>query len=280
EWPLILHRTFGVLGCYASKASQHKGKTQIEYKFLRFGQSSLNHHYKSTKGGSTYQEINEKHVVKVTPGEYSDSEPQASYLKTILDYVKKFWAAFFMFTSPYAMTTQTSAIMAASLLAVDKVSDISSLFFIGVLQVAIPHLFMGIYNASMNQLCDLEIDKINKPYLPLASGQISFTTGVTISTSCLALALLLSWIVGSWPLTCGVLLCGFLWTAYSINVPLLRWKGNPLLAAMCIWATWTIVFPVFSFLHMQFWRSIIIFYVHYNNNQSLSKFLGLVSLYS
>nr|KYP42561.1 Bacteriochlorophyll synthase 33 kDa chain [Cajanus cajan] len=156
-----------------------------------------------------------------------------------------------MFTSPYAMTTQTLGIISASLLAVEKLSDISPLFFIGVLQVAVPHLFMGIFVAGMNQLTDLEIDKINKPYLPLASGQISFTTGVIIAASCLTLSLLLGWVIGSWPLIWGLLLCCFLWIAYSINVPLLRWKGHPLLAAMCIFVTWTIVFPISSFLHLQ-----------------------------
>ncbi|TKY53076.1 Glycinol 4-dimethylallyltransferase [Spatholobus suberectus] len=82
---------------------------------------------------------------------------------------------------------ETLAIISASLLAVEKLSNISPLFFIGVLQVAIPQLFMGIYSAGVNQLCDLEIDKINKPYLPLASGQISFTAGVIVAASCLTL---------------------------------------------------------------------------------------------
>ncbi|TKY53078.1 Glycinol 4-dimethylallyltransferase [Spatholobus suberectus] len=82
---------------------------------------------------------------------------------------------------------ETLGTISASLLAVEKLSNISPLFFIGVLQVAIPYLFMGIYVAGVNQLCDLEIDKINKPYLPLACGQISFTTGVIVAASCLTL---------------------------------------------------------------------------------------------
>nr|KYP42562.1 Bacteriochlorophyll synthase 33 kDa chain [Cajanus cajan] len=156
-----------------------------------------------------------------------------------------------MFSSPYALTAQTLSIISASLLVVEKLSDISPLFFIGVLQVAVPHFFMCIFIAGINQLCDLEIDKINKPYLPLASREISFTTGVIIATSCLTLSFWLGWTIGSWPLIWGLLLCCFLWTAYSINVPLLRWKRHPLLAAMCIFATWAIIFPISSFLHLQ-----------------------------
>ncbi|RDX77084.1 Glycinol 4-dimethylallyltransferase, partial [Mucuna pruriens] len=242
---------------YASKASPNNKKTQTEYQFLRFRQPSLNHHYTCIGGKSTYQEINGKYVVKVTPKTYSDSEPDTSHRKNISDYVKKFFVAFFMFSSPYAMTASTLSMISATLLAVEKLSDISSLYLIGVLQVVIPSFFMGIYIAGLNQLCDLEIDKINKPYLPLASGQISFTTG----------SFGLGWTIGSWPLIWSLLLSCLLWTTYSINVPLLRWKRYPLLAAMIIFATWAIIFPIPSFLHMQ---EHIIFYACNNDNTSLS----------
>ncbi|RDX91212.1 Glycinol 4-dimethylallyltransferase, partial [Mucuna pruriens] len=279
----MLHRTFGTLGSYASKASQHERKTQIEYKFLRFQQPNLNHHNKCIEGRSAQNECDGKYVVKVTSRPYFHYEPHASYPKIILDFAKKFLAAFFMFSSPYAMTTQTLSMISTSLFVVKKLSDISPLFLVGVLQAVVPHLFMGIYVAGVNQLCDLEIDKINKPYLPLASGQISFTTGVIIAASCLILvsykfvlsimiffkmsfihiekeglsfysllqSFWLGWTISSWPLIWGLLLTCLIWTAYSINVPLLRWKGHPLLATMCIFATWAIIFPISCFLHMQ-----------------------------
>ncbi|KAL2323106.1 hypothetical protein Fmac_027485 [Flemingia macrophylla] len=238
-------------GSYPTKISQHKRKPQIEYNYLRFRQPMLNQHYKCTAEVSRYQDCNEQYVAKMTTRPYSDSEPHPSSAKNILDIMKKFWDAFFMFTSPYAILTQTLGVLSSSLLAVEKLTDISPLFFIGVLQVAIPYSFMAIFVAGMNQLTDLDIDKINKPYLPLASGQISFTTGVIITASFLTLSLWLGWVLGSWPLVWGIVSNCLLWIAYSVNVPFLRWKGNPFLAATCIFATWAVVFPISSFLHMQ-----------------------------
>ncbi|KAL5150192.1 Glycinol 4-dimethylallyltransferase [Glycine soja] len=40
----------------------------------------------------------------------------------------------------------------------------------------VPYTFLDVYINGLNQLSDIEIDKINKPYLPLASGQLSFRT--------------------------------------------------------------------------------------------------------
>ncbi len=42
----------------------------------------------------------------------------------------------------------------------------------------------------LNQLTDVEIDRINKPYLPLASGAYTLTTGYLIVGLCLVFALI------------------------------------------------------------------------------------------
>ncbi|XP_057442132.1 glycinol 4-dimethylallyltransferase-like isoform X2 [Lotus japonicus] len=146
---------------------------------------------------------------------------------------------------------QTLCTISASLLAVKKLSDISPLFFKSMLTVIICHRLLGTYLTVVNQLFDIEIDKINKPYLPLASGQLSYTTGVIIATSSLIMSFWLAWSVGSWPLIWNILVSGVIWTAYSINVPLLRWKGNPVLAAMCYIVTMAFSNPIGDFLHMQ-----------------------------
>ncbi|XP_020968276.1 glycinol 4-dimethylallyltransferase-like isoform X2 [Arachis ipaensis] len=49
----------------------------------------------------------------------------------------------------------------------------------------------------IESISDIEIDKINKPYLPLASGEYSVGTGVTIVASFSFLIFWLGWIVGS-----------------------------------------------------------------------------------
>ncbi|ESW17297.1 hypothetical protein PHAVU_007G227700 [Phaseolus vulgaris] len=234
--------------CRASKASQYKRKSEIEYNLLSFKQSRLSNHYKWIEG---YEECNKKYVGKAISRPYFHSQPQDSNSKNIFVSVKNFIVAFYWFCYPYTMIGRTLSTISASLLVVEKLSDISPLFFVGVLQAMLPHLFMDIYINGVNQLFDIEIDKINKPYLPLASGQISFTAGVIIVASSLTLSFWLAWSIGSWPLIWSLVLCFSLWTAYSINVPLLRWKRHPLLAAICIFASWAVIFPVTFFLHMQ-----------------------------
>ncbi|TKY53071.1 Glycinol 4-dimethylallyltransferase [Spatholobus suberectus] len=236
---------------FASKASQHKRKTHTEYNLLRFQQPNLNHHYKSIEGVSTYQECNRKYILKAIPRQSFDSEPHGSEPKNIFDSIKNFLVALYWFCYPYTMIGRTFSTISASLLVVEKLSDISPLFFIGVLQALVPYLFMDFYANGVNQLFDLEIDKINKPYLPLASGQLSFTTGVIISVSSAILSFWLSWIIGSWPLIWSLVVFFLLWSGYSINAPLLRWKRHPLLAAMCIFATLALIFPISFFFHMQ-----------------------------
>ncbi|XP_029126045.1 glycinol 4-dimethylallyltransferase-like isoform X3 [Cajanus cajan] len=235
---------------YASKVSEHRRKTQ-QYNFWRVEQPTLNHHYKCIEGGSTNKECNRKYVVKGIPGPSSNFEPHAFDPKNIFDSVKYFLITFYKFSIPHASFTRILSTISASFLVVEKLSDISPLFFIGLLQAMIPFSFVEIYVNSLNQLFDIEIDKINKPYLPLASGEISFTTGIIVVASCLTLSIYFGWIIGSWPLIWGILICLFLWTAYSINVPLLRWKKHPLLAAMCMFVTWGFIFPTSIFFHMQ-----------------------------
>ncbi|KAG5001546.1 hypothetical protein JHK87_022618 [Glycine soja] len=206
-----------------SKASEHKRKNQIEYNVLRLQQPSLDHHYKCTGGESTYQKCNRKYVVKAVPKQPFDLEPHASNLKNILYSVKKLLAAFYYFSYPYTM--------------------------IGI--AVLPQLFIEIYLSGVNQLYDLEIDKINKPHLPIASGQFSFKTGVIVSASFLALSVGFTWITGSWPLIWNLIVISSTWTAYSIDVPLLRWKRYPLVAAMCMVSTWAFALPISFFHHMQ-----------------------------
>ncbi|KAG4959647.1 hypothetical protein JHK87_036280 [Glycine soja] len=135
----------------------------MEYNLLRFQHPSLNHHYKCIEGGSAYQEWNKKYVVKATSKPSFDSGLPTSNSKNMLDSVKNFLAAFYLFCYPYIM--------------------------IG--RALVPYTFLDVYINGLNQLSDIEIDKINKPYLPLASGQLSFRTGVIIAGSSLILTFVL-----------------------------------------------------------------------------------------
>ncbi|XP_061361734.1 homogentisate phytyltransferase 1, chloroplastic [Gastrolobium bilobum] len=238
-------------GSYAPKASLHKRKIQKECNFLRFRLQSLNLFYKGIEGVSACQECNRRYVVKAASGQSFESEPRAFDPKSIWDSVKHSLDAFYRFSRPHTVIGTALSIISVSLLAVEKISDLSPLFFTGVLQAVVAALFMNIYIVGLNQLSDVEIDKINKPYLPLASGEYSFGTGVLIVASFSILSFWLGWVVGSWPLFWALFVSFALGTAYSINVPLLRWKRFAVLAAMCILAVRAVVVQLAFFLHMQ-----------------------------
>ncbi|XP_004507870.1 homogentisate phytyltransferase 1, chloroplastic [Cicer arietinum] len=235
----------------APKASRHKWKIQKEYNILRSWQPCLNYHCGATEGGSTYQGCNSKFVVKAAPEQSFESEHHAFDPKNILDAVKSSLNAFYRFSRPHTVIGTALSIISVSLLAVEKLSDISPLFFTGVLEAVVAALFMNIYIVGLNQLSDVEIDKINKPYLPLASGEYSLATGAIIVASSSILSFWLAWIVGSWPLFWALFISFVLGTAYSINVPLLRWKRFAVLAAVCILSVRAVIVQLAFFLHMQ-----------------------------
>jgi homogentisate phytyltransferase/homogentisate geranylgeranyltransferase len=104
----------------------------------------------------------------------------------------------------------------------------------------------NIYIVGLNQLTDVAIDRINKPYLPLASGAFTLATGRRIVALCGALALALALWQGRFLLiTVGVsLLIG---SAYSL--PPIRLKRFHFWAAACIFTVRGVVINLFLFLH-------------------------------
>ncbi|CAM6125868.1 unnamed protein product [Calypogeia fissa] len=159
--------------------------------------------------------------------------------------------AFHRFSRPHTVIGSAMGIISVSLLACQNPADISATFFRGLLQALVPSLFMNIYIVGLNQLYDVDIDKVNKPYLPLASGEFSMATGVAIVAISAVLSVSIGVMVGSRPLLWTLLVSLFLGTAYSVDVPLLRWKRSALAAATCILAVRAIVVQVGFFYHMQ-----------------------------
>jgi homogentisate phytyltransferase / homogentisate geranylgeranyltransferase len=106
----------------------------------------------------------------------------------------------------------------------------------------------NIYIVGLNQLEDVEIDKINKPYLPIASGEFSRQTGelIVIFTGIIAVLTALS--QGPFLLaTVGVSLA--IGTAYSL--PPIRLKRFPVWAALCIFTVRGAIVNLGLFLHFQ-----------------------------
>ncbi|MFT7120105.1 MAG: homogentisate phytyltransferase/homogentisate geranylgeranyltransferase [Neolewinella sp.] len=107
-------------------------------------------------------------------------------------------------------------------------------------------LCANIYITGLNQLTDIEIDKINKPYLPLASGAYSVSTGKWIVGVCGVLAVLSClWYIPYLALT--VLSSLALGTAYSAEP--LRLKRYHFWAAFCIIVVRGLIVNLLLWLH-------------------------------
>ncbi|KAL6538896.1 hypothetical protein OROMI_025222 [Orobanche minor] len=177
----------------------------------------------------------------------------------ILPSARNFWRkvdAFYRFTRPHTIIGSVSivGVTSVSLLPLVSVGDLSAAFFIGLLKVMIPIVCANIYVVGLNQVYDVEIDKVNKPNLPIASGEFSMGMGKAI-VSAFGLMFLQSIIMGimsqSPPVMLCLLVCFFFGTAYSIDVPLFRWKKNAFLAAMCIVIVRAITVQLTVFYHIQ-----------------------------
>ncbi|XP_011069932.1 homogentisate phytyltransferase 1, chloroplastic isoform X1 [Sesamum indicum] len=188
-----------------------------------------------------------RQIANSASGHSLESEPAKSPWRS----VQHAFDAFYRFSRPHTVIGTALSIISVSLLAVQKLSDFSPLFFTGVLEAIVAALLMNIYIVGLNQLSDIEIDKVNKPYLPLASGEYSVTTGVAIVSSFAILSFWLGYVVGSWPLFWALSVSFLLGTAYSVNLPLLRWKRFAVIAAMCILSVRAVIVQIAFYLHIQ-----------------------------
>lgn len=104
----------------------------------------------------------------------------------------------------------------------------------------------NVYIVGLNQIEDIEIDRINKPHLPLASGEFSGRDGRWIVALMGFLGLLLATLGGPW-LIFTLVTSLIIGTAYSL--PPLRLKRFPLWASFCILAVRGAVVNLGLFLH-------------------------------
>ena len=104
----------------------------------------------------------------------------------------------------------------------------------------------NIYIVGLNQMTDVDIDRINKPWLPLASGAYTMRTARTIIGVSILLSIVIAACTGKY-LLLTVLLSLALGTAYSL--PPLRLKRFHFWAAFCIIAVRGVIVNILLFLH-------------------------------
>jgi len=100
----------------------------------------------------------------------------------------------------------------------------------------VPALLMNLYITGLNQITDVEIDKINKPNLPIAAGDLSVRDATIIVALSLVMSLALGFfgspLFATEGLNVALGMSAVLGTLYSLSP--FRLKRFPLLAAFCI----------------------------------------------
>lgn len=151
------------------------------------------------------------------------------------------------FSRPHTIIGTSLSVVALWTIAIATThSSISSRDAIQLLGTWIACLCGNIYIVGLNQLYDVEIDRVNKPDLPLVSGGLSITQGKWIVGLTGILAIAIAAYLGTWLLG-TVLLSLAIGTAYSL--PPIRFKQYPLLAAFCILTVRGCVVNLGLFLH-------------------------------
>ena len=149
------------------------------------------------------------------------------------------------FTRPHTITATTASVLTLWLLAVtdDTASRPSVLNLVATLLVC---LATNVYITGINQVVDVDIDRINKPRLPLAAGSMTQRQGVVVSVTC-GVGALVAAVFMSAALTITVAIGILVGTAYSI--PPARLKRFPVPAAVSIVSVRGLVLTIGVYVH-------------------------------
>jgi|TARA_B110000977_G_scaffold200694_1_gene292178 homogentisate phytyltransferase/homogentisate geranylgeranyltransferase len=110
-------------------------------------------------------------------------------------------------------------------------------------------VLMNVAIVGINQVYDKKLDRVNKPYLPMASGVFSSD----IALSVIAVSTAGSFAIGIWSgssaLMWALVISLMLGIVYSVDYPGLRWKKSPLLAATCVLFVRAVIVQLGFFAH-------------------------------
>ncbi|MGL5805575.1 MAG: homogentisate phytyltransferase [Xenococcaceae cyanobacterium] len=151
------------------------------------------------------------------------------------------------FSRPHTIVGTSLSVLALYVIALTSTSsNLTTIHIWQLLGTLFACLCGNIYIVGLNQLEDVEIDRINKPHLPIAAGEFSRTTGTWIVAVTGIIALGLAGYLGHW-LLATVVVSLLIGTAYSL--PPIRLKRFPLLAALCIFTVRGVVVNLGLFAH-------------------------------
>nr|AJD80983.1 flavonoid prenyltransferase [Maclura tricuspidata] len=167
-------------------------------------------------------------------------EAQPADSKTTLAKVSRFGSTCYKFLRPYAMShTVASAIGLFARVLVDNPQFLKWSVVLKAFPGLIAMILATAYYIGINQIYDADIDRVNKPYLPIPSGELSLKQAWFLVISDLLAGLLILRLMNADLITTSLYCAGlFLGTFYS--APPLRFKEssfqtsivNPLMAGI------------------------------------------------
>ena len=156
-------------------------------------------------------------------------------------------SSFWKFSRPHTIIGTSLSVLALYLISIATTgNDLTLINLEQMLAVLLACVCGNVYIVGLNQLYDIEIDRINKPNLPLASGEFTPQQGQLIVGVTGASALLIAGLSGHW-LFATVAVSLLIGTAYSL--PPIRLKQFPFWAAFCILTVRGIIVNIGLFLH-------------------------------
>ncbi len=155
--------------------------------------------------------------------------------------------SFWKFSRPHTIIGTSLSVLALYFISLATTNyAISSSNLEQMLAVWLACLAGNLYIVGLNQVTDVEIDRINKPHLPLAAGEFSLKQGKLIVGSMGVLAIVIATLSGTW-LLATVTISLIIGTVYSL--PPVRLKQFPLLAALCILTVRGVIVNLGIFCH-------------------------------
>ncbi|KAH9791768.1 homogentisate geranylgeranyltransferase [Citrus sinensis] len=154
---------------------------------------------------------------------YASKSEDANQRTTSQEVFFKNLDALYRFIRPYGLMGTIIAITSVSLLLLQNLDDLTPTYFMGFLKAMVPGLLMTVYEFAINQLYDVKIDK-------------SLAMGIILRSPPLLLALIIWFLLAS---------------AYSVDLPFLRWKRNSYLTTLYMVLERALVLQFAYFIHIQ-----------------------------
>ncbi|KAJ8612232.1 hypothetical protein CTAYLR_002938 [Chrysophaeum taylorii] len=139
------------------------------------------------------------------------------------------------FSRPHTLIGSIVAVPALHALAAPNAAAMCTpQFATSIFWSLVPAVLVNVFITGLNQLCDVEIDRINKPHLPVAAGDLSPARGAFICGACLVAAAATTAASPVFTPALAAVVGGSALVGAAYSAPPLRLKRWPLLAALSI----------------------------------------------